>query len=601
MTRRRDFLQTLARILPLAAWRPQPAAGATLMRHPYLQNVGPTYASIVWTTIEGGTGSVRFNTDRNLTRQRASVVRELETEETNLEYSYFRHKVELPDLRPDTRYYYRIFVDNEALTPGEDLSFRTPGPGPFSFIAFGDSGWGGLEQYQLAAHMIKEQVALAVHTGDIAYPNATFAEFETRFFAVYREMWKRVPFFPCPGNHEYYTANGGPYLTVFDVPKAGVPVAGQGKFYSFDWGPAHFVSLDSNQPLVDASRGRGPMLDWLRNDLRGTRQPWKIVYFHHPPYAWGPNEKDPNSELVRQHVVPILEQYDVQLVLNGHEHSYQRTCPLRRGFRTGGTEGIVYVTTGGGGGPLYEVYRNPLHEYGASVYHYVRVDVDGVRLRVQAIGMDGKPFDEAVIARPPRVAENGVVNAVPEVQGICPGALASIFGQHLAARVESAAVPNFPHSLGGVRVWIDEIPAPLLYASPTQVNFQVPFQAGGAPTVRLETDAGSVSLPVTIEPAAPGILGLLRSDGEALIDGMRVAAGETLTAVAGGFGTKERPPEVRFYIGSTVVVSTAVHPVWDGVFLVSFKLPAALESGRHPLQLETQGIPSNAIWLVVGD
>src|SRR5581483_10806821 len=116
-----------------------------------------------------------------------------------------------------------------------------------------------------------------------------------------------VPFFPAPGNHDYETPNAIPYLTVHSVPTDGVPPIDRGRYYSFDWGNVHFVSLDGHQSLERAVVGTGSMLKWLQADLRSTQQFWKIVYFHYPPFAAGPNMNDPHSALVRQYIVPILE------------------------------------------------------------------------------------------------------------------------------------------------------------------------------------------------------------------------------------------------------------------------------------------------------
>ena len=114
-------------------------------------------------------------------------------------------------------------------------------------------------------------------------------------------------------------------MAVHSVPGDTVPVADRGRYYSFDWANVHFVSLDSNLSLERAVTSGGPMLEWLNNDLRSTRQFWRVVYFHHPPYGAGPNQNDVHSLWIRQYAVPIFEANGVQLVLNGHEHSYQRS------------------------------------------------------------------------------------------------------------------------------------------------------------------------------------------------------------------------------------------------------------------------------------
>jgi hypothetical protein len=75
----------------------------------------------------------------------------------------------------------------------------------------------------------------------------------------------------------------------------------------------------------------GSMLRWLDNDLRSTRQFWKIVYFHQPPWSTGINENDPQALDARQYICPILEKNCVPIVIGGHNHSYQRSQPQRNG------------------------------------------------------------------------------------------------------------------------------------------------------------------------------------------------------------------------------------------------------------------------------
>jgi len=240
------------------------------------------------------------------------VVTELLPAETDLGTPCYHHTVELSGLEPNTEYFYGIVRDDGALTANEPLSFRTACPGALSFLAFGDSGSGSAEQQILAGWMKKENPSLVLHLGDLAYPNGSFEDFQAYYFDPCRDLMKRVPFFPCPGNHDYMTRDAFPYLALHDLPQLrSVPEQDRGRYYSFDWGNVHFVSVDSNAPLVLAAGGQGSMLDWLEQDLRATRQYWKIVYFHHPPFAGGPNENDASSELARRYLVPIVERHGV--------------------------------------------------------------------------------------------------------------------------------------------------------------------------------------------------------------------------------------------------------------------------------------------------
>ena len=125
-----------------------------------------------------------------------------------------------------------------------------------------------------------------------------------------------------------------------------------------------------------------------RADLAATSQPWKIAYFHRPPYSSG---SEHGSDLtVRAAFGPIFERYGVQLVLSGHDHDYERTLPQ---------DGVTYVVSGGGGAFLYSVAKSSFTAYAAARHHYVHVDVDSCTLELRAIGLDGSTFDSETLSR----------------------------------------------------------------------------------------------------------------------------------------------------------------------------------------------------------
>jgi hypothetical protein len=428
---RRSFCKSALGALVAPLCWPSRSSAAVLARFPYIQNVGPNRATLVWTTEERGHGGVWVSSqpviarlspsapsrrtevrlalrgrigipdrtallyrDSGPARWVSSIVRELRPEETELATPYYRHTVELAGLDPSAEYFYAPMLEGQNLWPSDKFNFRTAGGGPFSFLAFGDSGAGSPEQAALAELIRRERPAFVLHLGDLAYPRGAFVDYQSNYFGVYQDIMRRIPFFPCPGNHGYMTRDAFPYVMVHAVPTvANIPEIDRGRYYSFDWGDVHFVSIDSNAPLVRASEGKGPMLQWLEYDLRSTRKFWKIVYFHHPPYAGGPNETDPLSTLARQYLAPIVERYGVQLVLNGHEHSYQRSHPIRNRQIVAPGEGTVYVTSGGGGKTTYPIHYNPYVATALSVYHYLRLEVNRVKLTVRAIGLGGVEID----------------------------------------------------------------------------------------------------------------------------------------------------------------------------------------------------------------
>jgi predicted MPP superfamily phosphohydrolase len=487
----------------------------TVVRFPYVQNVQSNRATIMWATREPGYAVVQYSPDGINYRGIIARGRTFSRAETGSLYNFIQYQAELTDLTPGTDYTYHVFVNGVRVAGASELRFRTAGPGPFSFLVFGDSGFGSEGQGLIAQRMAAERPALVLHTGDLVYTQGFGAQsgyelYQQRYFNYYASLMSSVPFFPCPGNHddEYAVQSGAIYQAVHAVPTATVPAADRGRYYSFDWGNVHFVSLDSHASLARSVNSVGTMLKWLENDLRSTRKFWRVVYFHHPPYAGGENETDIHCEWGRQFLQPILETHGVQVVLSGHEHSYQRSQPLWKGSRVSADVGINYITSGGGGAIRYRVKMNPRIAVGRSEFHYMRVQVDGSRMTFQAIGADGTELDRFTISPRPMLSDLPAQPAgLQPVTALSPvrfepsateGSFIRILGRSLAE--ESLICGAAPSAeLGGTSVTINGRSIELLYVSPTQIYGQLPFNVEGNITVRVTTRNGS-SADISVNP-----------------------------------------------------------------------------------------------------
>jgi hypothetical protein len=338
--------------------------------------------------------------------------------------------------------------------------------------------------------MASENPALALLTGDLVYMDGSYAKYQQRFFPYYGDMMRRVPFFPTLGNHDCETQNAAPYLTTHALPIDGVPLLHRGRYYSFDWGNVHFVSLDTNATLTDPA-SRQTMLEWLDQDLEKTNRFWKIVFFHHPPYAKGFYHNNIEAVLGREYIVPVLDRHKVQLVLTGHEHNYQRTHPIRDGKFSEAGEGTVYVTTGGGGGGLYPVDSSvPRLAFVERAHHYMRIEVQGARLTARAIRIDGVEFDNFTLTPQPMICSSFLSprDATRTLEWERP--VVSIYGRNLAAEERRASSVPFPRTLSGTRVTMGGRPLPLLSVSGTKIEVQLPHTRQWAP-LTVETPNGS--------------------------------------------------------------------------------------------------------------
>lgn len=304
----------------------------TITRGPLLQMVSENAITITWKTNDPTPSRIQYGTAENTL---ASFVNN-----DNLSQD---HEMRITGLQPDTKYYYSVGTGANALQGSYRNYFITSPPvnstRKIRIGVFGDVGTGDRNQKRVRdsyLQLFKKEGSseLALMLGDNAYNTGTDHEYQTNFFDVYDDnIFNNHVVFPIPGNHEYY-APGVPYFSIFSLPTAGesggLP-SGTESYYSFNYGPIHFIMLnsmgyDNGKSLSDST---GEQALWLKKDLAanaGTHK-WTIACLHHPPYTNGTHSSDGEPELtaIRQQITPILERFGVDAVLAGHSHVYERS------------------------------------------------------------------------------------------------------------------------------------------------------------------------------------------------------------------------------------------------------------------------------------
>ena len=290
-------------------------------------------------------------------------------------WTYHAH---LDGLRPGKSYAYEVASDNSSATTPFSATFRTApdGRAPFRFTSFGDlatpnTQWvlsygqsayavGAVESFQPLFHLLN---------GDLCYADLNPT--------VQPEVWRDFgnnnqasaahrPWMPCPGNHEIEFDNGPQgftsYLTRYMLPDNGLP-AFNGRWYSFRVGSVVFVSLDADDVVYQdagafvagpgpitpvASTGNpaispgtsfyirgysgGAQTAWLERTLAAAREDpsvdWIVAQMHQ--IACSSSATGNGSDLgIREAWLPLFDKYQVDLVLNGHDHDYERSFPVR--------------------------------------------------------------------------------------------------------------------------------------------------------------------------------------------------------------------------------------------------------------------------------
>ncbi|MEU1144864.1 purple acid phosphatase family protein [Streptomyces sp. NPDC005863] len=298
---------------------------------------------------------------------------------------YYLHAA-LDGLTPGTTYYYGVGHDGfDPASPARSAtvgSFRTAPARPESFVftAFGDQGVGAhaLANDQL---ILGQNPSFHLHAGDLCYADTTGHGKESdtydarvwdTFLAQTESVARQVPWMVTTGNHDmeaWYSPNGyGGQYARWSLPDNGFDPRLAPGVYSFRYGNVGVVALDANDVSyeIPANRGYtdGRQTAWLGRRLRELRADpavdFVVVFFHHCAYSTSTHASDGG---VRDAWLELFTRYQVDLVVNGHNHVYERTDAIRDGevgrpvpvgASTDPTrDGIVYVTAGGAGKDLY--------------------------------------------------------------------------------------------------------------------------------------------------------------------------------------------------------------------------------------------------------
>ena len=178
--------------------------------------------------------------------------------------------------------------------------------------------------------------------GDNAYNSGTATEFSNCYDPTWGRHKARTK--PSVGNHEYATANASGYFRYFGA-AAGVPSKG---YYSYNLGNWHIVALNSMCENVGGCGATSPMLTWLKQDLAANPKKCTLAYFHHPLFSSGTHGNQPKMRPSWD----VLYAANADVVVNGHDHNYERFAPQRPDGTLAPRKGIREFVVGTGGAEL---------------------------------------------------------------------------------------------------------------------------------------------------------------------------------------------------------------------------------------------------------
>jgi len=254
------------------------------------------------------------------------------------------------------------------------------------FAVIGDYGNGDTAEKGIAELIMSWKPDLIITTGDNNYPDGSastidqnigqyFHSFIYPYLGIYGKGSTENRFFPSLGNHDWVTDQAHPYLDYFALP-------GNERYYQFSQGPVSFYAIDSDSQEPDGVNSSSIQANWLKQQLLNSSATWNIVYFHHPSYSSG---KHGSTTWMRW---PFKE-WGVDLVLSGHDHTYERLQ----------IDGLTYIVNGLGGAAIYDfnqILTGSLIRYNQD-YGAMLIEASPENLKLQFINRSGEIIDDATL------------------------------------------------------------------------------------------------------------------------------------------------------------------------------------------------------------
>jgi len=392
---------------------PTPWAADYIRKRPYLIYSGKhTGMTVLWQTYQTPSqATIEWGTTTGYGKG-PMIVHENSSSSDQHQFSYT-----IPNLNPGTKYHYRVTNDTYSHT-GSFITAPPPGQTRVSFYGYGDTRAEYLDTPDDHNSVLgallddmdmnpDERQTLLVHLGDYVYNGLNEFLWDRQQFNLdpdYDHIYKtfaNLPFMGVLGNHEGYDAHAEKnhicilnYQNIGELFRKYYPYHYPNRnrfYYSFDYGPIHFVIIDtwSYQGASSKQTIDDVQANWLKRDLKASNKLWKIAMLHTP--IWDCMK---GNETMQAQLTPILKHGGVHLVLQGHRHYYSHA------ETEGEYAGMTYLTLGGGGAKL-DPEMACVHEnnkkwppFAAFKFHFARFDISENTMTVTVIGNDGAEIEQ---------------------------------------------------------------------------------------------------------------------------------------------------------------------------------------------------------------
>lgn len=327
------------------------------------------------------------------------------------------HEATVTGLTPNTKYEYRVGYGADRRS--DWYSLETAGASVYDVLIYPDSQSGDYSQWEeivKSSALRNPRTALYISMGDLVDNGEQAYQWRTWLNSI-RPLSATVPLATTLGNHEMYTLDWKmrepyAYLNYFGVPPNGNEIFNR-RYYSYDFGDVHYVVLDTQlyeSNHEDNHDTHHPDLydvqvQWLRQDLAANTKKWTVVLMHRDPFQYAFNRPGANRDVGFNEegvlFMPIFDEFNVDLVLSAHLHSYRNRGHVRNFERD--ASGPLYILTGIAGDARRPNWKeHPLDVYVApdrEKNNYMTMTVTPNKLIVKAFLPDGTQLDESVIEK----------------------------------------------------------------------------------------------------------------------------------------------------------------------------------------------------------
>jgi len=379
----------------------------------------PDRIVLTWSSDPATSQAVTWRTSADVTRGLAEItltnsgpdlesgskqlIAETQALTTDLNTAHF-HTVKFEGLSPKTKYAYRV---GDGVNWSEWFQFSTAStePEPFSFIYFGDaqndirSKWSRVIR---EAFTDGPKAKFMIHAGDLINNAESDVQWQ-EWFEAGAWMNAMVPSVPVPGNHEMAKVDeterrlSHHWRPQFALPEHG-PTGLEEACFTLVYQGVRIIGMNSNEKPMEQA-------EWLDKVLTENKEKWVVCTFHHPMFSTG---KDRDNAALRAIWKPVLDKHRVDLVLQGHDHTYGRTgldTPMGHVNLTTGVNasdvfsGTVYVVSVSGP-KMYSLQRHPfMSRHAEDTQLYQIIHVDGDKLHFEAYTASGELYDAFTLTK----------------------------------------------------------------------------------------------------------------------------------------------------------------------------------------------------------